>query len=447
MQLPGTERINEAGHLEIGGCDSLLLAERFETPLYVLDETSIREAASRYIHSFEAEGLPFQVLYASKALCTMAVLQIVHDEGCQFDVVSAGEIYTALAAGIEPNALYFHGNNKTAKELRYAIDTHVGHIVIDNLDELTRLQEILRQRETTMRVLLRVTPGVEAHTHEYVQTGQEDSKFGLDLLSGQAMAAAQRANEDPHLILDGLHCHIGSQIFTLASFELAIEKMAAFAARLQTELGIQIPWLNVGGGFGIRYTEEDRPFTPEAYVHAICQATRHAFTSRHMPVPGVMIEPGRAIVGPAGTTLYRVGVRKEIPGIRTYIAVDGGMGDNIRPALYQARYEALLANRAAEVPQERVSIAGRYCESGDMLVYDAFLPKVHVGDLVAITNTGAYTYSMASNYNRVPRPAMVLVKEGQADLIIERERLESLIAFDRVPQRLRSLSAINAVAG
>lgn len=437
MHLHGTSRINERGHLEIGGVDTVELVKTFGTPLYVMDEALIRRRARAFVEAFRRTGLKFQVAYASKAFCTMAMCRLAEQEGLSLDVVSDGELHTALSAGFPAERIHFHGNNKTPFEIEMGLDAGIGCFVADNFTELGLLNEIAGAKGKTANVLLRVTPGVEAHTHEFISTGQADSKFGFDIGTGQAKRAAAMAKEMPNLNLRGLHAHIGSQIFEVEGYRLTIERLAQFAAEVRRELGVVFSVLNVGGGFGIRYVEGDRPLAPETFVQAIADAVRNEFAKADYPLPEVWIEPGRSIVGDAGTTLYTVGSQKDIPGVRKYVAVDGGMSDNIRPALYDAKYEAILANRANEAPEEVVSIAGKACESGDMLIWDLPLPKVETGDILAVFCTGAYNYSMASNYNRIRRPAVVFVMDGRADLVVRRESHEDLTRNDVIPERLR----------
>lgn len=436
MYLHGTSRINEKGHLEIGGCDTVDLANRFGTPLYVYDEEMIRDTCRAYKQAFAETGLRFQVAYASKAFSSLAMCRLVAEEGLSLDVVSAGELYTAVQAGFPVDRIHFHGNNKSPDELDYALQMGVGEFVVDNFYELSLLGQLATDRSQTVPVLLRVTPGVEAHTHEYIATGQQDSKFGFDVASGQAKIAIETALRTKGVKLEGLHSHIGSQIFETEGFAVAISRLAELYEWAAQECGVKFDRLNVGGGFGIRYIAEDQPLSPKDFVHAIADAVKSEFAVRGLDNPEVIIEPGRSIVGAAGTTLYTVGSSKSIPGIRKYIAVDGGMTDNPRPALYQAEYEAILANRAREATEETVSVAGKCCESGDMLIWDLQLPPAESGDILAVACTGAYNYSMASNYNRLPRPAAVFVKDGKADLIIRRETLQDLIRNDLLPERM-----------
>ncbi|WP_159882898.1 diaminopimelate decarboxylase [Paenibacillus puerhi] len=440
MYLHGTSTINSKGHLEIGGCDTVELAEQYGTPLYVMDEALIRQRCKEFVDAFRKSGLPFQVAYASKAFCVMAMCRIAEEEGMSLDVVSDGELYTALQAGFPPERIHFHGNNKTPQELEMALDAGIGCFVVDNFIELHMLNAIAGEKRKKTKVLLRITPGVDAHTHEYISTGQTDSKFGFDLANGSAKQAVSEASELPHLELLGTHSHIGSQIFEVGGFQLAVEKVIGFAVSVRAELGVTFSVLNLGGGFGIRYTESDTPLPVAEYVAAITSTVREQFAKHGYPLPEIWTEPGRSIVGDAGTTLYTIGTYKDIPGVRKYVAVDGGMTDNPRPALYQAQYEAMLANRAAEPEEEVVSIAGKCCESGDMLIWDTKLPKASTGDVLAVACTGAYNYSMASNYNRLRRPAVVFVKDGAADVVVERETLGDLVHKDVVPERMKPVS-------
>lgn len=440
MYLHGTSKINNNGHLEIGGCDTVELAKKFGTPLYVMDEALIRQRCREFVNAFRDSGLRFQVAYASKAFSVMAMCRIVEEEGMSLDVVSDGELYTALQAGFPAERIHFHGNNKTPYELEMAVDAKIGCFVVDNFVELQMLNAIAGEKKQKVNILLRITPGVDAHTHEYISTGQTDSKFGFDLDNGSAMQAVKEASELSHLILLGVHSHIGSQIFEVGGFRLAVDKVTEFALKVRQEHDITFSVINLGGGFGIRYVEGDMPLPVAAYVKAITDAVRSNFGKLEYPIPEIWIEPGRSIVGDAGTTLYTVGTYKDIPGVRKYVAVDGGMTDNPRPALYEALYEALLANRAQDANEEIVSIAGKCCESGDMLIWDVSLPKVQTGDLLAVACTGAYNYAMASNYNRIRRPAVVFVKDGQADVVVKRETFEYLVGNDVVPERMKQVT-------
>ncbi|MDF2924328.1 MAG: lysA [Paenibacillaceae bacterium] len=441
MYLHGTSRINDQGHLEIGGVDAVKLTEQFGTPLYVVDEALIRQRCREFIGAFRASGLKFQVAYASKAFCTMAMCRIADEEGLSLDVVSDGELYTALQAGFPPERIHFHGNNKTPREIEMALEAGIGCFVVDNFVELQLLNAMAGGLGRKVKILLRITPGVSAHTHEYTSTGQQDSKFGFDLGNGAAYRAVEEATALPNLELLGLHSHIGSQIFEVEGFKLAVEKVMGFATKVRSELNVLFKVVNLGGGFGIRYVEGDKPLPVAEYVGAIVDSIHSSFAGNDYPVPEIWIEPGRSIVGDAGTTLYTVGTYKDIPGIRKYIAVDGGMTDNPRPALYQSQYEGMLANRATAAKEETVSVAGKCCESGDMLIWDLELPKVESGDILAVACTGAYNYSMANNYNRIRRPAVVFVKDGSADLAVKRESYDNLVENDLIPERMKKQPA------
>lgn len=436
MYLHGTSRINDKGHLEIGGNDAILLAEKYGTPLYVYDEELVRQKCRAYLQAFQESGFSFQVAYASKAFCTMAMCKLVEEEGLSLDVVSGGELYTALQAGFPSERIHFHGNNKSLDEINMGLDAGIGCFVADNFYELLVLREQAELRKQQVSVLLRITPGVEAHTHEYISTGQQDSKFGFDVLSGQALEAIRFCQESPGLNLLGVHSHIGSQIFETDGFVVAIETIAELLKQAKDQMNFTSTVLNVGGGFGIRYVDGDTPLQPKDYVHAITTAVRRTFDRNKLPLPELWIEPGRSIVGDAGTTLYHLGSTKEIPGIRKYVSVNGGMSDNLRPALYQAQYEAMIANRMNEEPTETVSVAGKCCESGDMLIWDIELPKVQAGDILAVSCTGAYGYSMSNNYNRITRPAVVFVKDGNAEVVVERESFADIIKNDRIPAKV-----------
>lgn len=437
MYLHGTSRINDKGHLEIGGCDVTDLAKEFGTPLYIVDEALVRQRAREYVEAFRQTGLRFQVAYASKAFCVMAMCRVAEEEGMSLDVVSDGELYTALQAGFPPERIHFHGNNKTPQEIEMALKANIGCFVVDNFVEMHMLNAIAAEQGKTVNVLLRVTPGVEAHTHDYISTGQQDSKFGFDIGNGTAFKAVETAIAQPQLKLLGVHSHIGSQIFEVEGFRMAVEKVAAFSIDVRSKLNVTFSVINLGGGFGIRYVEGDAPLPVGTYVKAITDAIISEFSAADYPLPEIWVEPGRSIVGDAGTTLYTIGTSKDIPGVRKYVAVDGGMTDNPRPALYESKYEAVLANRADEEPSELVSIAGKCCESGDMLIWDLKLPASQSGDLLAVFCTGAYNYAMASNYNRIRRPAVVFVRDGQADLVVARESYDNIVGNDIIPQRLR----------
>ena len=438
MKKFGTMRVNHQDHLEIGGCDTLDLIREFGSPLYVIDEELVRKNCRLYRESF-IQGIPGgEVAYASKAFTNLAMIRMIVQEGLGVDVVSAGELYTALAAGADPARIDFNGNNKTPAELRYALENRIGRIIVDNFTEIEMLEEIAGEMGLCPKVLLRTQPGIEAHTHEYIQTGKIDSKFGLSISTGQALEALSLMAKSPHLELTGIHCHIGSQIFEVESFVQAAKIMSGFMAYVRDALGITLTELNMGGGFGIYYNHLDSPAAFRDFAKAIYGTLKEEFAALDFPHPTrISIEPGRSIIGNAGTTLYTVGSIKTIPRVRTYVAVDGGMTDNPRPALYQAKYEMALANKMSATDQIVASIAGKCCESGDMLIWDASMPWVETGDILAVASTGAYNYSMSSNYNRLPKPAVVLVREGKAHVIVERESFADLVRNDRIPEHLK----------
>lgn len=433
--LPLTAGVNDQDHLEVGGCDVPALLQQYGSPLYILDEVTLRTACQQYRDAFE-QHYPGDslVIYASKAWNCLAVCALVADEGLGVDVVSSGELYTALQANVAVDKLYFHGNNKSLEELQMAIE--VGcRIVVDNWLELRTLAELGQQRSLAIPILLRVTPGIECHTHEYIRTGHLDSKFGFD--PDQIEAVFEFVSQQPRLNCLGVHAHIGSQIFELnphADLGGVMVQWLAIAQRY----GLTLEELDVGGGLGIRYTEADDPPSIDHWAQTVCEGIVKACEQQQLPLPRLICEPGRSLIGTACITAYTVGSQKTIPDIRTYAAVDGGMSDNPRPITYQSVYRALLANRMAAPLTETITLAGKHCESGDILIKDATLPSLEAGDVVAVAATGAYNYSMASNYNRVPRPAAVLVRQGESHLIIRRETLEDLIRQDCLPAHLSS---------
>ncbi len=422
---------NSAGHLEVGGCDVVELVAEYGSPLVIYEEKSIRDQCRRYVAAFREHTEDFEVIYASKAFSSVAVDQLVLEEGLSLDVSSGGEYHVAEVAGFPTERIFFHGNNKTREEMDYALDRGVGFVVVDSFQELALLEELVAARGGRQRILLRITPGVEAHTHSYIQTGQVDSKFGFGLLEGVALEAIHQALAAPHLDLVGLHAHIGSQIFLLEGFRKAIEILVRLIGEAHESLGFDCRYLNVGGGLGIRYTEDDTPSSIAEYAAVKVEGVREEMAAVGLPMPRVLIEPGRSIVGKAGITAYRVGTIKEVPGVRTYVSVDGGMSDNIRPMLYDARYEVMLANKADATADTTVTVAGKHCESGDILIRDAVIARPEPGDTLVTPATGAYCYAMASNYNGSPRPAVVLVDEGRARVIVERESYADLVAKHR----------------
>lgn len=442
MNTRETLKVNEKGHLEIGGADCVELAEKFGTPLYVFDEAYIRRMMRIYRDTLEKEyegnGM---ILYASKAFSCEAVYRIAHQERIGVDVVSGGELYTALKAGFPASQIYMHGNNKLDYELKEALDAGVGCIVADAYTEIDKIDREAEKRGRMQNILLRINPGVEAHTHAYIQTAKTDSKFGFSIADGTAEKIAAYALEKKHIRLRGFHCHIGSQIFEKQSFVLAAEKCMDFAAEMKKKLGFVTEELNMGGGFGIWYTDEDKKISPEGYgeyLKALIDAVKSKAKEKNLKLPYLLVEPGRSIVGEAGITLYTVGTIKEIPGVKKYVAIDGGMFDNPRYALYQAKYTPVLASRAAETATEVVSVAGKCCESGDLIAVNVNLPKAESGDILAILSTGAYNYSMAMNYNRNLVPPCVLVKDGKANYIVKPQTYADLTRNDAVPDHLKT---------
>lgn len=416
---PAGSRVNERGHLEIAGCDVVELADRFGTPAYIYAEDDIRRRARLYLSAFEERTDSFEVIFASKALPCTAAYRVVREAGLSVDVASGGELHMALAAGFDPERIHLHGNNKSEAELRYAFETGVGHLIVDSFDEIELADRLL---DRPQKVLIRVTPGIKPSTHDYVQTGQLDSKFGFGLADRLAERAAERVRETANLELVGLHAHIGSQIFELEPYVKAIEVIADFC----DAVGLEPELLNVGGGLGIAYLDTDEPPSIEDYVEVKVRGVQRVFETP----PTILVEPGRSLVGNAGVTAYRVGTVKEIPGVRTYVAVDGGMSDNLRPMLYGSRYEAVIADRAGETPETLATIAGMHCESGDVLVRDTELAAPRVGDVLVTPATGAYGHAMANNYNGVPRPPVIFCRDGEARVVVRRETWDDLLSRD-----------------
>ncbi|GIP61730.1 diaminopimelate decarboxylase [Virgibacillus pantothenticus] len=422
--------VNEQGHLEIGGLDSVTLAKKYGTPLYVYDVQMIRDNCRAFVNTFQNMGVTAKVAYASKAFSSIAMVQVIKQEGMYLDVVSEGELYTALHAGYPTEKIHFHGNNKSIAELRMAIEHNIGCIVVDNFQEIKHIRSLLKTYDKQMDVLMRVTPGIESKTHHYIMTGNEDSKFGFNLQNGQAETAFLQMHNDPYIRFQGLHCHIGSQIFETDRFILATSVLFQELRTWKERHGYTPNVLNLGGGYGIRYTKDDAPISYAPFVEELVNEVQKQVEALAIPMPEIWLEPGRAIAGNAGITLYTVGAMKEIPGIRNYVAVDGGMTDNLRPALYQAKYEAVLANKAAAPTETNVSIAGKCCESGDMLIWDLPLPHVSQNDILAVFSTGAYGYSMANHYNRFAKPAVVFVENGEDKLVVQRETYQDIIRHD-----------------
>lgn len=433
---PLTTKINNSDNIEIGGCDLVELADKYGTPLYVLDEETIRSICRDYKEAFKSYP-KVNMMYASKALCTTATSAIVSSEGFGFDVVSAGEIYTVHNADVDMKKVLFNGNNKSFDELELAIELGVGRISADNFFELSLLNEIAKSHNKIVDILLRITPGIECHTHEYIQTGHLDSKFGFDLTQIDE-AVELILNDYTNLKLHGLHAHIGSQIFETSIYGDEIEILVKEIARLDEKFGLKLDEINIGGGLGVKYTETDCPPSTFTIAEIVISRLNKCIEKYNIEAPTLFIEPGRSIVSTAGVTLYTIGSSKQVPKGKLYVAVDGGMADNARPSMYQAEYSAQIANKPNLELAQTVTIAGRFCESGDILIKNIKLPKIEEGDVLCVYNTGAYNYSMASNYNRVQKPAMVLVNNSQSDIIIERESLKDLVAHDLIPDRLKN---------
>ncbi len=423
--------VNEKGNLTIGGADTVDLAKKYGTPLYVMDEELIREHCRSFKQSidkyYNGNGL---VCYASKAFCCKAICKAMMDEGIGLDVVSEGELYTALSVGFPVEKICFHGNNKTDDELLLAVENNVGRIIVDNIFELERLNDIAEEKGIKANIMFRIKPGVDAHTHDFVKTGQIDSKFGFALETGEAFEAVKKAVSLKNINLVGLHCHIGSQIFDIDPFVLAAEIMINFIADIKSKLGHEVKELNLGGGFGIKYTEDDSPVAYDKYMENVSVRVKELCAEKNIELPFILIEPGRSIAAPAGITLYTVGGVKHIPNIRTYVSIDGGMCDNPRYALYKSKYEAVVANKASQPKNTTVTIAGKCCESGDLIGEGMQLQEAVPGDIVAVLATGAYNYSMSSNYNRLRKPAVVFVNKGNSRVVVKRETLDDIIRND-----------------
>ncbi len=433
---PVTTKVNGKGNLEIGGCDLVDLANEYKTPLYVIDEETLRGICKNYKDAFSSyEKVNF--MYASKALCTSAITKIVESEGFGFDVVSGGEIYTVYKAGVDMKKVLFNGNNKTLEELELAIECKVGHISVDNFLELSMLDKVSKEKNIKTDIFLRVTPGIECHTHEYIQTGNLDSKFGFDL-SQVDEAVNLILNKYKNLNLRGLHAHIGSQIFETQVYYDEIDILIKELVRIEKEHGISLDEINIGGGLGVKYVDSDVPPSTHTIAEVIINSVKKSCEALNVDYPTIYLEPGRSIISTAGVTLYTIGSEKYVPNVhKTYVSVDGGMADNPRPSMYQAEYVAQIANKPEEECLRKVTIAGRFCESGDVLIKDIDLPEPKAGDVLCVYNTGAYNYSMASNYNRVQKPAMVLVNSGHSAIIVKRETRDDLLRYDVIPDRLK----------
>ena len=423
--------VNEKGHLTIGGLDTVDLAKEYGTPLYVMDEDLLRENCRSFKQSIDryygGKGL---VCYASKVFCCKEMYRIMMSEDMGLDVVSAGELYTAASVGFPMEKVCFHGNNKTDEELLMALEKNVGRIVVDNIFELERLNRLSCERGAKANIMFRIKPGIDAHTHDFVRTGQIDSKFGFALETGEALEAVKKAIFLEHIELSGLHCHIGSQIFDIDPFVLVAEVMMNFIAQVRDEIGYEIKELDLGGGFGIKYTDADSPVPYDNYMEKVSEKVKAVCAEKNLKLPFILIEPGRSVAGPAGITLYTVGGIKHIPNIRTYVSIDGGMGDNPRYALYKSKYDFVNAVRASEPKSETVTVAGKRCESGDLLGEGAPIQRTEEGDIIAVLATGAYNYSMSSNYNRIPKPPVVMVKDGTSRIIVKRETFDDIVRND-----------------
>ena len=431
--FPDTADVNARGHLVIGGCDVVDLADEgsFGTPLYVFDEETLRGRCREFVREFRGRHADTTVVYASKAYINPALARIFMEEGLGLDVVSGGELAIAVAVDYPPDNVYFHGNNKTAQELRDALEYGIGRVVVDSFHELDLLDRLAGEAGKVQDVMVRVSPGVDPHTHVYTTTGILDSKFGFSVQTGHAEEAVRVALRSPNLNLVGLHFHLGSPLFEVEPYRVATKLVLEFASRLRED-GLVLREFSPGGGFAINYTRDQNAPSIAEYAEAIVSSTEQTCRDLGMQVPRLVVEPGRSIVGPAGVAVYRVGAIKDIPGVRKYVSVDGGMGDNIRPALYEAAYETVVASKMGIEPSEKVTIAGKYCESGDVLVRDVLLPPLESGDVVALPASGAYCLPMASVYNLNPRPPIVLVNGGKARLIRRRESYQDMISCDVV---------------
>ncbi len=424
--FPLTARINALDHLEIGGCDVVALAQEYGTPLYVYDDEHLRVRAREIRDAVQARWNNTLVLYATKAYFSPYLARLYQEAGLGIDVTSEGELEIARRTGYPPDRIYLHGNNKTPAELRAALAMGVEHIIVDNLDEVELLVQIADELSATPRVLLRLAPAIDPHTHRYLATGVAESKFGLPLVTGDALAAARRVvARAPRLQLVGLHVHIGSQIFELEPYRLALTTALDFARELEDAIGIPLRELDLGGGWGVAYAQEQEPLSVDAIAQAFAEILREA--GRTPANLRLLFEPGRALIAQSAVALYTVGAVKQLPGVRTYVSVDGGMGDNVRPALYGARYTARVANKMSAAPAQPVAIAGRYCEQGDILIPEVALPPVSAGDLIAIPFAGAYQIPMASNYNLIPRPAVLAAREGAARVVRRRETIDDML--------------------
>ncbi len=438
MNLHYGMEINEEGHLTISGCDTVELKEQYGTPLYVIDEDFLRKNCKEFKNAMDKYFENGRVMYASKALNTKAILKIVDSEGLGIDVVSGGELYTALSAGVSPQKIELHGNSKTEDEITMAVDNQIYCIIADGFDELDLIENVCEKLNKKIKVTIRLRPNIDIHAHEAVQTAKMDCKFGFGLIDGQAIKAVEIISKSKWMDFYGIHCHIGSQIFDELPFEELCKHFVDFACEIREKFGLIVKQFNCGGGYGVTYNEKDTPKPFENFIKIISNSLKKLCSEKDYPFPLVAIEPGRSIIGEAGTTLYTVNGLKEIPDIRTYCMSDGGMFENIRTALYDAEYTAYCASKMNEKHTKKVSIAGKCCESGDMITWDTPMPEsLSVGDTLAVLTTGAYNYSMASNYNRNPVPALVLVKNGKSYLAVKRQSYEDIAMNDIVPDHLK----------
>ncbi len=425
--------LNKSGNLEFDQCEVIKLAQKYGTPCYVFSETIIRNKCRQYISAFSKRKVDFKVIYAGKAFLVKAMCNILKEEGLSLDVSSGGELYTALSAGFPPEKIFFHGNNKSKKEIEFALKEKVGTMMIDSEYELDLINQVAESLNTKVGIILRVTPGIDTHTHKYIQTGQVDSKFGISI--DRVPSFMKKVLSKEHISYNGLHFHLGSQIFDLSPYALAIKEMAKLIKQIKNLWEINTLNLNLGGGLGAKYIESDQPPSIENFVNLIVDNVENEIRKNNLMMPKILIEPGRSIVAEAGITLYTIGNLKEIPGIKKYLITDGGMADNPRPILYEAKYEGVLVNKINNnLPEEVVTIAGKCCESGDILIKDLKLPSASVGDLLAVFTTGAYHYSMSSNYNRLPRPAVVLLNQGKDDVIVKKETYTDIVRNDTIPE-------------
>jgi len=439
--LLGTQKVNANGRLEIGGCDVVNLAAQFGTPLYVMDEELIRSNCRSFVQAFAREYGNSAVAYASKAFTITSMCALIAQEEMWLDVASAGELHTAKVGGFPMDRILFHGNNKSAEELEMAVEYGVKYIVADSFNELELLDAIGANAGKIIEVMIRCNPGVDPHTHRLIRTGQEDSKFGFNIKSGAAMKAVEFFIEAEHIELAGLHCHVGSQLFDLTPFLEAAPVMAGFIKQILDETGKMTTLLDLGGGLGVRYLEDHNPPSIDEFAAVVSKAVKDAMVEVQVMHPKLILEPGRSIVGEAGTTIYTVGPIKEVniaedPGTKTYLSIDGGLSDNPRPALYDAVYSALIANKANQEPVKNYTVAGKHCET-DIMIQNIKLAEARTGDILAVQTTGAYNHAMASNYNRFTRPAVVFVKDGKADLVCRRETMDDLVKCDILPDRFR----------